>query len=67
MNRKSGAVLLLLIIFVMLSAYVSYATVPDADGDGVPDADDKCSGSLTTVVDQFGCTCAQKITTATNN
>ena len=36
-----------------------YATVSDIDEDGVPDINDKCSGS-TGIVDSYGCDCNQK-------
>ena len=44
-----------------------YASVPDEDSDGVPDDMDKCLNSLTDVVDQFGCSCAQKNCISDNN
>jgi hypothetical protein len=57
MNKKH----LLLIICILLIPLI-YAGVPDADMDGVPDADDLCLGSITDLVDQAGCTCEQKTT-----
>ena len=53
-------VFIFLINLLLQLAVFSYAVVPDADGDGVPDDIDQCAGSVTTVVDQFGCSCAQK-------
>ena len=60
---KKGVVLF--IFSFILFVGVSYA-VPDSDGDRIPDVDeygnvvDQCPDSQTTVVDQFGCSCAQK-------
>ncbi len=54
---------LLLVSISLLLVNISYSGPPDADGDGVPDTDDLCPGSTTTVVDQFGCSCAQKTQT----
>ncbi len=50
----------LVFLMILLLASLSFAAVPDADKDGVPDSQDYCPGSLSTVVDQYGCTCAQK-------
>ncbi len=46
---------------------MTYAAVPDADKDGVPDAEDNCPNSDSNVVDQFGCTCPQKNCPSDNN
>ena len=46
-------VFIFLINLLLQLAVFSYAVVPDADGDGVPDDIDQCAGSVTTVVDQF--------------
>ena len=54
---KKG-VLLFLFLSILLVPFS--ASVPDADLDGVPDANDNCPNSDSTVVDQFGCTCEQK-------
>jgi len=50
----------LLGFFLVLFVSMSYASVPDADFDGVPDESDNCQNSHTTEVDQFGCDCIQK-------
>ena len=47
-----------LIMIVILSS-LAYA-IADADQDGVPDSEDQCAGSDTTVVDILGCSCSQK-------
>ncbi|MBI3035537.1 hypothetical protein HYY71_04385 [Candidatus Woesearchaeota archaeon] len=62
------AILLLILVIVPSSLALHQGQVHDADRDGVPDEDlnndgipdDRCSGSLTTDVDQFGCDCQQK-------
>ena len=55
------------ILFTLLLAVISYAAVPDSDQDGVPDSEDQCLDSGTNVVDQFGCSCAQKNCPNDNN
>ena len=50
-----------LVIFLILSLSIaSFAAVPDGDNDGVPDNSDYCPGSTSNLVDQYGCSCAQK-------
>ncbi len=41
---KKGAFLYFVVFLLLIN--LSYATIPDADQDGVPDADDKCPVSL---------------------
>ena len=50
---------IILLISLILASFV-YASVSDSDLDGVPDENDKCSGSKTTIVDINGCSCEQK-------
>ena len=54
---KKDALIFFLVIFLLIPFS---AAVPDADQDGVPDPQDKCPASDSTVVDQFGCSCSQK-------
>ena len=65
---KKGALFLFLVIFMMLSAYVSYADFPDADGDKVPDSEDKCPGTpqSSRPVDNQGCSCDEKTAAGCN-
>ena len=62
MNMKKRGFLLIFVffLFLFLNISFSFAAVPDADKDGVPDAEDKCANSDSNAVDQFGCTCQQK-------
>ena len=60
-------IIFLLFFILALFASVGYAAVPDSDQDGVPDANDQCPDSNTTVVDQFGCSCQQKNCPSDNN
>src|SRR3989338_3598025 len=55
MIKKFILLLFLFLILINLSS-----AVPDLDQDGVPDANDNCPNSDSTVVDQFGCSCEQK-------
>ncbi len=55
---KKGVFLHIFIFLLLIN--IVYSLVPDEDKDGVPDANDKCPNSETHVVDQFGCSCAQK-------
>ncbi|GEM_PF-3087554 len=67
---KKGGYIALIVVFLVLAisfAGISNAQVADSDRDGVPDAQDRCSNSQTTVVDQYGCTCAQKNCPSDNN
>lgn len=56
-NKKRWMVCLMIFIAVSSFAYA----VADADKDGIPDSEDSCSGSETTVVDIIGCSCSQKL------
>lgn len=56
-----------LVALSLLLISVSFAAVPDADFDGVPNENDKCPNSQTTTVDQFGCSCEQKNCASDNN
>ena len=60
-------VLFLLFLIGILFVSIIYAAVSDSDQDGVPDANDRCPDSDTTVVDQFGCSCSQKDCPNDNN
>lgn len=51
---------LILGIFFVCLINVVFAGVQDSDMDGVPDANDKCAGSDTIIVDLNGCSCSQK-------
>jgi hypothetical protein len=51
---------ILLMSLFLLFVVIINALVADDDEDGVPDEFDLCSGSDTHVVDQSGCSCAQK-------
>ncbi|MEK6892256.1 MAG: SdrD B-like domain-containing protein, partial [Nanoarchaeota archaeon] len=51
--------LLLCFVLILLIINIAYGLVPDADQDGVPDANDRCPNSDTMNVDQFGCSCEQ--------
>lgn len=57
----------LIAFFLVVFASFSYAGEDDADFDGVPDYADQCPYSDTTVVGQFGCSCAQKNCPSDNN
>lgn len=53
-------------LFFLILISLAYAVVPDDDGDGVPDSEDKCDslqGTTDSVkaVDTFGCDCDQKL------
>src|SRR3989338_4501827 len=61
---KKSVLLFVLVLPLILT--ISHA-VPDADSDGVPDEDDRCPNSDTTIVDQFGCACSQKNCVADDN
>ncbi len=54
-------------LFASIIFIFSVNAVPDSDFDGVPDADDRCPNSETTIADQFGCTCSQKNCASDNN
>lgn len=58
--KKSLLVVFFLFFILLKISIISQALVPDSDSDGVPNSDDKCPGSLSNVVDQYGCTCYQK-------
>jgi hypothetical protein len=63
-EMKKEVVLSLFVVLLLLP--VSYA-VPDADQDGVPDANDICPDSTTNIVDSNGCSCEQKSCASDNN
>ena len=59
------SVLVLFLVFLLIP--LTFAQVPDADRDGVPDGNDNCPNSASGIVDQFGCTCEQKNCPVTND
>ena len=67
MYKKRMKKIVFMVILVLLFSTLSYSLEQDADRDGVPDAEDRCANTQTTIVDQFGCSCAQKSCTPDNN
>jgi len=45
-------------LFILIT--LVYSSVPDDDGDGIPDDTDVCANTTTTIIDDYGCSCDQK-------
>ena len=64
MVKKINILIISVILILSLSLFSVTAVLqqgfPDLDNDGIPDDLDACPGSITSLVDQIGCTCEQK-------